>query len=153
MRLRVLEDDLGRLAGLLARDAPRAVDARRLVAALRRLVASARRPAREPGPLMRAFRIYPDDVVEECPLGCGVPAVVCVARQLQSEAELRGARRANRPRELARHDGKRGRAPTRPTCVSSRCALGASVRLMLGDSPRARAMAAAAPRSSDTSEG
>lgn len=96
-------------------------------------------------------------------LGCaGVAYLTCVARQIQSDNEIRGVgsratrarrrTRANRSRELARHDGKRGTTPSRPTCVTTRCEFGAAVRAILGDTREAQALASRAPRASDTSE-
>lgn len=125
--------------------------------AAREQVAEWRRPplravALESGEqLALALRLSSDALVLDCPLNCPVRAVVCVARQIQSEAEMRPAR-PDRPRELARHDGKRGRTPTRPTCVTERCEVGREVRAAHGDTDEARAMAARAPRASDTSE-
>lgn len=161
---RVLEEDLGRLAGLLLRDAPRAVDARRLVGAMRRAL-RARRATPDPGPMECLVHLRPDAVVADCPLGCPVEAIVCVARQLQSQREADGtgtrfARdpkrrrdRADRSVDLARHDKKRGLGLTRPTCVTGRCSVGSQVRLLLGDRPEAQAMAARAPGASDAVEG
>lgn len=227
--LRALEEDLARLAGLLARgqreDLP---PARGIVSALRRALRARpqpRLPARArvprsvierdvaraaallgvgPGPVIRpklrrkaaleAVRalqaalgtkpapIEPVDtgrgqerlelpmasaaLVLDCPLGCPVSALVCVARQIQSEQELtpgtaasakadKRERRAEAGRTieaLARHIGKRGKTPTRPACVTERCSVGASVRDRHGDTEAARAMARRAPRAADTSE-
>lgn len=100
----------------------------------------------------------PGTTVGGCPLHCGVTAVECVARQIHAEIETRGApttracrRRADpdRPRELARHDGKRGTAASRPTCTTVLCSVGACVRAVLGDTAEARAMAARAPRDAE----
>jgi hypothetical protein len=123
--------------------------------AAREQVAVWRRPPQRDGEvgeqLALGLRLPSDAPVPDCPLACPVRAVVCVARQLQSELEMK-PRDPNRPRELARHDGKRGRTPTRPTCVTERCEVGREVRAAHGDTEEARAMAARAPRASDTSE-
>jgi hypothetical protein len=211
---RVLGEDLGRLAGVLLRDAPRATEARRMVGAMRRALSARQAPrARRRagsvprpvlaedigraaqlladgdtagamaalGSILRAveapaedhkpvaeqppltLRLRPDSRVEDCPLGTpDVRAIVCVARQIQSDMESGGVetsrrcwRRAdpNRPVELSRHDGKRGTLVSRPTCVTTHCPVGARVRLLLGDLPEAAAMARKAPRATDTSEG
>jgi hypothetical protein len=170
---RAIVEDLGRLAGLLLRgERPDIQESRRIVSALRRVFDARPVPAdpalsgEEREQLGIALRFMDAAaLVQECPLGCPVRAVVCVARQLQSQREMEGSGtrfardprrrrdRPDRPAELARHDKKRGTTPTRPTCVTARCALGAQVRVMLGDTPEAQAMAARAPRGSDTVEG
>jgi hypothetical protein len=149
--VRVLENGLARVVALLRRggraDVPAALEHAQ---ALRRAIRW--RPARaDAAQLPLALPLTPEAPVQDCPLGCPVTALVCVARQIQSDQEL-NARDPSRPRELARHDGKRGRTPSRPTCVTARCAVGREVRAALGDLPEAKAMAARAPRASDTSE-
>jgi hypothetical protein len=148
---RVPEEGLALLAARLRRaEEPDLRAAREQVAAWRRPPACALESAAAEQ-LVLPLRIASSTPVEDCPLACPVRAVVCVARQIQSELEMK-PRAPNRPRELARHDGKRGRTPTRPTCVTERCAIGREVRAAHGDTDEARAMAARAPRASDTSE-
>ena len=164
MMLRALSSDLDRLTGLLARgDRADVQAARRVVAALRRAL-TGRRAERVELAEQLALRLrYQSDSAIDCPLGCPVRAVVCVARQIQSEWESSGrltvfARssrsrlREGRAPELARHDRKRGVGLSRPTCVTARCEVGAAARVGLGDTEEAVAMAARAPRASDTSE-
>lgn len=59
-------------------------------------------------------------------------ARVCVARQLESERELRGREKKADP-ELRRHDRKRGVAPEFIFCRSERCPEGRRIRELLGD--------------------
>lgn len=156
-RLALLED-VNRLTGLLARgERGDVAEARRITGALRRALAPQPRAtgredeAREQ--LVLSLALTPEAVVLDCPLRCPVQAIVCLARQYQSDMEMQRRAAPDRPPELRRHDKKRGTTTTRPTCVTSRCAVGARVRLLLGDRPEARAMAARAPRSGDTVEG
>jgi hypothetical protein len=145
---RVLDGDLARIQGLLARgERPDIAEARRIVSAARRaLVARPAEPV-DPGQERLHLPMASDSLVWDCPLGCPVSALVCVARQVQSELEIgRG------PAVRRSSPAKRGRAPTRPSCVTARCEVGARVRLLLGDPTEAKAMAARAPRASDTSE-
>jgi hypothetical protein len=162
--IRVLESGLARVAALLRRgdrgDVQAALEHLR---GLRRTLSA--RPARKDGVaaqlrLPLALRIGADALVDDCPLGCPVRAIVCVSRQIQSDVETKGAkttracrRRADpdRPKELARHDKKRGTHASRPTCVTEHCQVGAVVRALHGDTPEAIAMAARAPRETDTS--
>ncbi len=161
---RVLEGDLARLAGLLARAAREDVHAaRQQVAALRRALSARPRDEEAAEQLALALRLASDAPIRDCPLGCPVPAVVCVARQLQSEMERKGVRQRttsracrrradpDRARELARHDGKRGTQASRPTCVTEHCQVGAIVRALHGDTDEAWTMAEKAPRETDTS--
>ncbi len=102
----------------------------------------------DPGQLVLELPLPSDALVFDCPLGCPVSALVCTARQIQSEQEIGAGARAKRRSSPA----KRGRTPTRPACVTTRCSLGASVRERHGDTAEARAMASRAPRATDTSE-
>lgn len=140
----------------------RARDVAEALALLRSVLDAPRRRRGRPYDYPRLPGLVLEEViVRDCPLGCPVKAVVCVARQIQSDIETGGTqtqrrcqRRADpdRPAELARHDGKRGTLASRPTCVTSHCALGASVRALVGDTPEAVEMAKRAPRCTDTSE-
>ncbi len=175
MARRSIAGRLARLAVLLEQGDRAALEAAQVeVVEIRREVSVPRRraPADESAPhqleLVLALRMAAEAPVRGCPLGCrDVRAVVCVARQLKSEAELsdgtaRSAKASKRKRRaeagrtleaLERHKGKRGRAPSRPTCVTERCKQGAAVRALLGDTPEAVALAEKAPSASDTSEG
>lgn len=159
---RALEDDLARLAGLLASgDVVHLRTARVVVSAMRRSLRVVRADPVDPGQERLMLRMPSDFPVSDCPLGCPVSAVVCVARQIQSDLETKGTsstrrcvRRADpgRPVELARHDGKRGTLASRPTCVTAHCPVGAFVREAHGDTAEAKDMARRAPRCTDTSE-
>lgn len=147
--LRALEEDLARLAGLLARaergDLP---PARALVSAMRRRLRARQPDPVDPGQERLRLPMASDALVVDCPLGCPVSALVCTARQLLSEQEIGSSVRAKRRSSPA----KRGRTPTRPSCVTARCSVGAVVRERHGDTDEAKAMALRAPRAADTSE-
>lgn len=152
--LRALEEDLARLTGLLAlaRREPGTVEHLKRASALVSAVRNALRPRRpdpvDPGQERLVLPMASDALVLDCPLGCPVSALVCTARQIQSEQEIGAGARARRRSSPA----KRGRTPTRPTCVTARCGVGAAVRERHGDTSEARAMASRAPRAADTSE-
>jgi hypothetical protein len=71
------------------------------------------------------LKVAPHEVVAGCPLGIGIRAGACVARQIAGDKRQANA---NRAPELARHDGKRGHAPEEPHCITARCETGAWIR-------------------------
>ncbi len=131
MRRAVLERDLARLQGLLTRGYHGDVlDARHMVAAILFALRLRPRPPPEDGQLSFALHICPLDLVVACPLGCAVPAALCVARQEQSEREI-----GTGPLEPRTSPSKRGRVPTFVTCRSEFCERGAMVRLLVAGDP------------------
>jgi hypothetical protein len=77
----------------------------------------------------RELPVDPDEPFRCEPLRCVLRRRICVARYLAAQAAPRDP---TRPRSLARHDGKRGRAPDFVSCAG--CVMGRAVRELLGDS-------------------